>query len=173
MCYVYATKALEKNSFKVDWSDRFNDLIIECIKLLLRDLDENKARHLSEVQKATMLIRRNRFPEEKYKFLLFFASTLFEDNKAIFSLKYLKEKMKFFFSEICKSENSKTILDEMNKLRLNKPDLALELVHCGIFVSVQNINGIRYFDFPHRRFREVLYSKYNDSPERYVYLLYE
>jgi predicted NACHT family NTPase len=73
MCYIYAQKAIDANSFKVTWANNFEGLVFECINLLLNDLHEIKARDLPAAHRAALLTRRNAFLEEKQLFLQYFA----------------------------------------------------------------------------------------------------
>src|ERR1051326_826402 len=171
MCYIYAQKAIEEKSHKVLWANKFEDLIIECLDLLIKDLDEIKARDLSRAQRAGLQTRRNLYSEEKKLFLQYFALQLFFDNKSIFNLDYLKTKISAFFTNEHQISNSGIILDGLNEDNPSKPNFALQLIYQGVFVLVDKSRNETSYDFPQRRFREVLASRYITTPERYEQLL--
>ena len=168
MCYIYAQKAVDQRNHKVEWAKKFDELIIECVEILLIDLDENKARDLPEVHKEALLTRRNLFVEEKKLFLQFFSIQLYFDNKPVFTLSYLKDQIRKFFDI---EYPLPLILDDLNSDNSSKPNIALQLVYQGIFVFVDRNKDEVFYDFPHRRFREVLASKYINTPQRYERLL--
>jgi hypothetical protein len=172
MCYIYAQKAIEEKTHEVDWARKFDDLILECIDLLLRDLDEYKARDLPLAHKAGLLNRRNAFTPEKRLFVEYFAAQLFFEAKSVFDLSYLKTKVKQYFREEgVDSSAASVILADLDEDTANRPNFALQLVFCGVFVTAGKRMADFLYDFPHRRFREVLASKYIATPERYILLL--
>lgn len=168
MCYIYAQKAIDKENHKVEWARKFDELILECIELLLNDLDANKARDLPKAHKEALLTRRNPFVEEKKLFLQYFSLQLYFDNKPVFTLPYLKQQLQDFF-EI--EFPFLLILQDLNTDNASKPNAALQLIYQGVFVLVDTNRDEVFYDFPHRRFREVLASKYINTPERYERLL--
>lgn len=168
MCYIYAQKAVDEKNHKVEWAKKFDDLILECCELLLNDLDENKARDLPKAHKQALLTRRNLFVEEKKLFLQYFSIQLYFDNKPVFTMPYLKEQLREFFEVEFKLP---TILQDLDNDSASKPNIALQLIYQGVFVLVDTSRDEMFYDFPHRRFREVLASKYINTPERYERLL--
>lgn len=173
MCYLYVEKALEEMRHDVNWLTRFDDLILECTRLLLRDLDKYRARDLPEARRAALERRRSPYFEEKIDFLHHFAALLFAEGRAVFSLTYLREQVRAFFTD-SSSPHAAHILRELHESTSTRPDFALQLVYCGILIIVDRRVEGPILDFPHRRFREVLAAKYYfHSPDRYGQLLGE
>lgn len=160
MCYIYAQKVIKHGKFDVKWGNSFNELIWECVTLLLRDLDEAKARDLPEAQKTALLRRRNSYQKEKEEFLLYFAKDLFHDEQNIFNLSYIKDKVRIFFKSQHNSDSGERIIKELENDSISQPNFALQLIFAGIFIIVDKSNKEVLYDFPHRRFREVLATKY-------------
>lgn len=171
MCYIYAQKAIEEENHEVLWANKFEDLIIECLDLLINDLDEIKARDLSKAQRAGLQTRRNLFRKEKTLFLQYFALQLFFDNKSVFNLEYLKSKIHEYFTREYQISDSDMILQGLEEDNPSKPNFALQLIYQGVFVLVDKSKNETSYDFPQRRFREVLASKYIATPKRYEQLL--
>jgi hypothetical protein len=63
------------------------------------------------------------------------------------------------------------ILADIDRDRSERPNFALQLIFCGVFVTVDKAAGQLLYDFPHRRFREVLASKHIATAERYLELV--
>ncbi len=170
MCYVYTEKVLQEKSFDVEWNDKFDDLILACVDLLLHDLDAHKARDLPRAHKAGLLKRRNAYPEDKLIFLKFFSAQLYLRKRSVFTISYLREKVREFF-ESSESENAEQILRDMSNASRRRPDFAVQLIYCGVFIVVDKSETETFYDFPHRRFREVLASRFLAKPEEYARLL--
>src|SRR5262249_7703442 len=64
MCYIYASKVIAAEDYKITWLQSMNQLVLECIGLLINDLDQSKSRGLATAQRAALLRRRNSFVEE-------------------------------------------------------------------------------------------------------------
>lgn len=171
MCYIYAQKAVDEKNHKVEWAKKFDELILECVELLLNDLDENKARDLPKAHKEALLTRRNPFVEEKKIFLQYFSMQLYFDDKPVFTGPYIKKQLRDFFEVEYKSPASTVILQNLEDDDAAKPNVALQLIYQGVFVLVDTSREEVLYDFPHRRFREVLASKYVNTPSRYKRLL--
>jgi len=167
MCYVYVSEVAKRHDYHVDWlKSGFEDLIMTCVRLLLVDLDEAKARDLPESHREGLLRRRNEYNKEKEAFLMYFAAELLLSGKGTTTLPILRQYIRDFF----KSENWSTqdeILNQMNESRSGRPDFALQLVYAGIFTIVTIIDGEKYYDFPHRRFREILALRYVKTAPKY------
>ena len=170
MLYI-CTKGNRRRDHQVLWANKFEDLIVECLDLLINDLDEIKARDLSKAQRAGLQTRRNLFSEEKKLFLQYFALQLFFDNKSIFNLEYLKSKITEYFTREHRIRSSDVILQGLVEDNPSKPNFALQLIYQGVFVLVDKSKSETSYDFPQRRFREVLASRYIATPERYEQLL--
>jgi len=76
MCYIYVKNVIDAGGHDVSWVNTMPQLILECVSLLLRDLDEEKARDLPAAHRAALLRRRNEYRDEKFQFLHYFAGTL-------------------------------------------------------------------------------------------------
>lgn len=171
MCYIYAKQVIAANGHEVTWHDSVSTLIGACINLLILDLDDNKARDLPPVRRAALLRRRNAYVEEKRLFLQYFAAQLITREVPLFTLETLKSEVAYFFSEECKTSNSSAILAELRRDVEGNPHFALQLIYCGVFV----VSAIKpkevLYDFPHRRFREVLAAAYINTPAKYLDIL--
>lgn len=171
MCYIYCSDIAQKNTSDIPVVGDIEVLVVSCIELLLEDLDEYKARNLPIARKQALLKRRNQFSSEKFDFLLYFAACLFLEKVTIFFESYLIEKMKYFFKNESKSEVKDEILIHLGREEKNNPSLSAQLIYSGIFVVVAENKSEYYYDFPHRRFKEVLAIKYFSKPENYLHIL--
>jgi hypothetical protein len=171
MCYIYARKAIELGDCRISWSETFYELIRECIHLLLRDLDETKARDLPRAQREALLRRRNTYIDEKFNFLQFFAYGLFFDEQAVFDIEYIKARIRVFVKSESDSPSGRRIVEELTETKASYPNMALQLIFSGIFIIVDRGKSGAVYDFPHRRFREVLACEFVGAPERYAMLL--
>jgi NACHT domain len=166
MCYIYATKVNEANTFEVNVGANMREVVFTCTSLLLSDLDKDKARGLSQADEKAYAGRRNEYVAEKESFLRFFANAALCGGKTSFDLTYLTSEVVKFFAHESDAANAGAIAGQPSRF-------AHQLVFSGIFVSVdRNAQGTLY-DFPHRRFREVLAGSYFDSatPDRRASLL--
>jgi hypothetical protein len=159
MCFIYASAVISEKRHDVNWASSFNDLVGKCIHLLVRKLDEDKLPK-ERALKAALLARRGEYPEEKEKFLRYFAFKLFDDNKRLFDLDYIREKAIEFFHNKSESENKDKILATLQDDELEKPHIGRQLIYSGIFILVDKYRQNVLYDFPHLRFRELLASEY-------------
>ncbi|HET7460239.1 MAG TPA: NACHT domain-containing protein [Longimicrobium sp.] len=165
MCYVYAHQ-LSSSHNPLELVVNFDTIVRACIRLLLVDLDEGKARGVSEADRK--LLWRNKFPEEKEEFLEYFAGRLFLDNKKLFTLPYLRRTATNYFER----SNLPTRTEIMADLTQERPDdFAGQLVASGVFVIASRTKHKVEYDFPHRRFHEVLAADYFENVHRYRMLL--
>ena len=171
MCYIYAKRVLETGSFEVPWVDKMDKLINVCVDLLLHDLDKEKARDLPEARRVALLKRRNAYLEEKRLFLTYFSAQLIFKQVPLFTFEMLKEEVKKFFEVDCRTNNSASIIAELSRDNLANPNFALQMIYCGVFIVAAVQGRTNLYDFPHRRFREVLAVRYIDTPEKYLELL--
>jgi hypothetical protein len=173
MCYVYVSRVKEERRHDIDWADSLPNLLMRCIRLLLKDLDEEKARDLPRAFRDGVLRRRTSFLPEKEAFLKYVAAQLFAEGAGVVSLTRLREHAVTFFQaapEVLHADNVIRILAQLNGTMVGA-DIVLQLVYSGVFVVVDRIKGESYYDFPHRRFREVLAVEYWSEPERYLELM--
>lgn len=171
MCYIYASKVIESNTHEVSWVSNVSELVLECIRLLIRDLDENKARGLPVAQRAALLRRRNLYVEDKLRFLEYFAADSILQDKTIISVNYLNEKTLHFFKTISVSSAKTEIIQDLEREGSGVPNFFSQLIFSGVFVIVDRSGETIYYDFPHRLFRDVLASKYFDHHVRVRELL--
>jgi hypothetical protein len=171
MCYIYASRALALGTSAVSWTETLYQLILECVRLLLRDLDEAKARDLPKAHREALLRRRNAYTEEKTLFLPSFAFNLFLSEKGLFDIEYIKEQITRFFTAEDDSPKNQRIVAELAQTKASYPNMALQLIFSGIYVLVDRSRlGVMY-DFPHRRFREVLACEHIVTAARFEQLL--
>jgi len=158
MCYIYVKEVIDPVDQPIPWMSSISRLIMECVKLLIKDLDEDKARDLSATQQEGLRSRGGRYKEEMEAFLPYFASALIADGNSVFDIGYLRDKLRLFFTRESNSPNASVILESLDN-GTPSSDLAQQLIWCGIFVSVDARPKPTY-DFPITRFREVLAAKY-------------
>lgn len=167
MCFIYTEQVIRQNSFKLVWSSTFNSLIEECINLLLSDLDEAKARDLTEAQRAALMRRRNLYVEEKTGFLQYFAAQLYKDGLQVFDFVYLQSSGLSYFTSVSLSDNREKIVRDLTHQDGRRSDsIVNQLIYNGVLVIADIKRGEVLYDFPHRRFRELLASKYFDSVQQ-------
>jgi hypothetical protein len=164
MCYVYASKVIEADTYVVAWAKSMPELTLSCIDLLLVDLDKTKTKDFLGAEYAAArtayLRRRNDWVNEKRDFLGYFAGHLMCDQKTSFDIAYLRQAVVGFINTL-KTQTAITVQI------LKEPDkFAWQLVFSGVFVMVDRHHGAVQFDFPHRRFREVLAARYLNSAGR-------
>lgn len=165
ICYVYIDNIAKHRSSNTKLIYGLSDLIIECIKLLVIDLDDYKARDLSPVTKVSLLDSRNSYEEAKMHFLPYFAWQLYTDNIQTFSIKTLKHYALIFFNNIGNEiKDCDQIITELIDTE-SKVDICTQLIYSGLFSFVDIIDNVEIYDFPHRRFKEVLAVTYLSSQE--------
>lgn len=160
MIYIYVCQVRDGLSTKYIWETTTEKLIQECVITLLKDIDEYKVKELSEAKKKAFSKRRNDFYEEKIRFLEFFAYSLLNEQKAVFDFDYLKTKVFSFFSEGSQFETADKIILGHNRKEAANPNFSEQLLYSGVFTNVCLIGGKLNFDFPHRRFKEILAANY-------------
>jgi hypothetical protein len=160
MCFIYASAVISENRPDVNWASSFNDLVRKCIHLLVRKLDEDKIPKGSRALKLALLARRGEYPDEKEKFLRYFAFKLFDDNTRLFDLEYIREKAVEFFRTKSESKDRDTISAALEDDEIERPHIGRQLIYSGVFVLVDRHRQNVLYDFPHLRFRELLASEY-------------
>lgn len=161
MCYIYCQRVSDANSAEVDWASTASELVLSCVDLLLKDLDEFKVRGLPEARRTAVIQRRDEHVEEKTAFLGFFACELLIDGLTVFERDYLDRKAKQFFRN-SESTNAPSIIKRLDDKR-GRDSITTQLLNQGVFVMVVKRDGNILFDFPHRRFREELAARYMDD----------
>ena len=167
MCYNYAQTVLAKQRPDLPVGATFDALILQCIDLLLLDLDEYKARQFSAAHKQAIENRRNQFVEEKKTFLRYLAGYSYLHDLNVFTESLLHEILLSYLA-INQTENAAAIERTFVDKGSDRPSFVRQLIYCGLFVLVDSSRDERYYDFPHRRFREVLATSYFSEPHSYV-----
>jgi hypothetical protein len=165
MCYVYAHQISISHDL-ADMVVNFDKIVRACIRLLLVDLDVGKARGLPDSDRKRLW--RNDFPEEKEEFLEYFAGRLFLDDRKLFSLAYLRKTAVEYFAQSDLPRSSEIVADLMQP---REDDFAGQLVASGVFVVASRSKPEAEYDFPHRRFHEVLAADYFENVNRYRIIL--
>lgn len=162
MCFVYVSDMRRSGVSSVfDYGAR--QIIKECIRLLVSELDVAKASGLTGAQKLAVINRRSSYPEEKMDFLGFFSVRLYESGMGVFERGFINSVAGEYFRSVSSSDSK----DEISRgLMVSDATVNVveQIVLSGIFVLVDRGSGVDYFDFPHRRFREVLAVSYFDDP---------
>jgi hypothetical protein len=164
MAYLYVERAIASGSHNVKLEDSINGLITECTSLLLIDLDKEKARALPTAHREALRRRRGDYVEEKRDFLAYFSCRLLYEERNVFDLAYIREKALHYFRDEHRGPNNQVILRELKAPVSSGPDVVTQLIYAGLFVLVdRTAGGESTYDFPHRRFREVLAAQYFDK----------
>jgi hypothetical protein len=161
MCFVYVRGVTREGRSSV-FSRGAYDIIHECIRLLISELDAAKAKGLTGAQRLALTNRRAAFPEEKIEFLQHFAVKLYDSSIGLFDREQLQESAQEFFRSMSDSPNCDEILRGLRKSDATV-SIVEQIILSGIFVLVDRYRSTEYFDFPHRRFRETLAVTYFNS----------
>lgn len=161
LCYLYVERVVkERLHFSSDIEKRtVRGLVDECVQLLLVDLDKYRVRELDRK------LDRTQYHLEKKAFLSFFAAELYTDPKLattkVFTAKDIERKAKEFFKDN----------DELVKQIEVKKGLVTQIISQGIFVIVDCLEDETTYDFPHRRFREVLAAQCCEDDKYFAHVL--
>ncbi len=159
LIYLYVKQVEEKNTIDVSISSNLSEIVNKCLELLLIDLDVNKVLNINgEAKKLAFIQRKSDFKEEKREFLNFFAGRLYEEKKNVFSDKFFFEEIESFFKKQSESEHRFTISQGIESKSLS--NIGYQLIFSGIFVTASYSQNEPNYDFPHRRFRELLAASY-------------
>jgi hypothetical protein len=172
MTYYYAQTVLKEQKHDIEIAGDFSELILQCIDLLLVDLDEYKARQLPPAQKLAVENRRNEFIPEKKAFLRYLAGIAYLREIPIFTESSLTELLLEYLN-LNPTSSAPQILRGFHDGKSDRPSFVRQLIYCGVFVLVDATRSEKYYDFPHRRFREVLAASYFSYPPAYVQFLYQ
>ncbi len=156
LSYIYVEKIRISNQIITNWNMTLEELITECTKTLLNDIDEFKVRNLTHAKKIAFLRRRNKYQDEKTNFLQFFSYSLLSEKVSVFDYTYLKTKALIFFD----ANGQKEINQEIQNSVSNNPNILEQLLFSGLFTVAGLIQKEILYDFPHRRFREIYALQY-------------
>lgn len=147
MCYIYINDVKETSAIKINFLADYSLLINKFIELLLLELDQEKVKNETTGMKSAYLTRRNNFTNEKLQFIKYFAFINYDNKLNTFTIEKLKETAREFFKE----QN-----DIVADLSNDNKDIIDEIINNGIFSFIGVKNKIEQYDFPHRKFKEVL-----------------
>jgi hypothetical protein len=163
MCYVYVRDVTDKTDPSIILRKGALSLVDHCIDLLLVDLDEYKARGLSDVERRVLMSRRSSHSGEKKRYLRYLAAQSYFDAKAVFPYTDLIATARRFFEIHWRCQEADEILRGLSSSDATA-NIVLQIIFSGVLVAVeQDKNSDGVFDFPHRRFREILASDYFDN----------
>lgn len=160
MCYIFVNDVREKRNLREIWRRGELDLIDRCTDLLLVDLDEYKARGLPDNERKAIVERRGAYAQEKKEFLKELAYRAIFVDQGVFTYGQLIDQAKEFFS-LSSSPNAPYILRGLSSDDATG-NLILQIIFSGVLVLVLGSKA-KLFDFPHRRFREVLAADHLNS----------
>lgn len=168
MCFVYVHDLRDEKSPELIWRKGIDALIERCINALLSDIDSAKARGLSAIERDALMGRRAAWMPQKMEFLEFLAATALLENIPLFrrheiearALSYFTGKIGLEYDDILRGMSSHD----------GTSNIALQLIYSGLLTLVEKVNQEDFYDFPHRRFKEVLGRRYlrNESGCRSV-----
>jgi hypothetical protein len=163
MCYVYVQNKLGETHAD---GNTLRDLVSECVSLLIQELDEQRVR-LPIARAGKALKDRLAFPKEKIGFLRYFASRSFYEKK-------LSQQKVFTEQDLIEAAMAYARFDRNNaskEIAKNPKSFIKQLIYQGVFVVADASFDTTFYDFPHRRFREILAVQYWDREETISELL--
>jgi hypothetical protein len=166
MCFVYARHLEDNEGVAPSGIGTVRQIILKCVQLLLTDLDAYKVRGLPPRTKHALDEKRGLYPDEKFEFLGYFAARLEADAGRVrrtFTRTEIVEAAHLFFSARGDLEATREIVRGL--WQDGTSSIVNQLINQELFVTV-TVDDAPLYDFPHRRFREVLASTYLDDPTR-------
>jgi energy-coupling factor transporter ATP-binding protein EcfA2 len=165
LCYLYV-KNIQEPEPGISLSARsMSQLVQACIELLLTDLDEDKVRDLSPKMRRAYHRRRMLYTSQKKLFLGYFANLVLATARPVFTRDDLVAAAKEFFREST-DPDSDIIRNELASPELTNQGFLGQLLNQGLFTIVERTGPRVTYDFPHRRFREVLAAQYLNHDDR-------
>lgn len=172
MCGVYIKEINATQIIPQDWKLTIQGLVFQCVDILLIEKDKEKIPISKPAKKIEFHNRRSKFFEEKKLFLYYISWELIIENVPSFDEVYLLEKAKTFFPQLSNSQNSKDILEDLNDLNSSNSNIVSQIINSDVFTQVNLFNTKRIlYDFPHRRFREILAIFYLETDENFKHFL--
>ncbi|MBS1744071.1 MAG: hypothetical protein JST81_13650 [Bacteroidetes bacterium] len=175
MCFIYIDHIRNNLEVKEIWNTKIDKLIYECIDTLLNSVDKSKVGvivngKLDAVQEAFMK-RRSDYPADKLEFLEYYSFDLLLKGESIFGYAYLKKICLYYFQYNSKSKEKDKIIMGLQNSSKSSPDIAWQLINSSIFTTLCLISESYYYDFPHRRFKDVLATKFIERNDQLHLLL--
>jgi hypothetical protein len=162
MCFVYVYDLRDQRNPQDVWRGGVDAIIDRCIEALLFDVDESKARGLPAVQREALLHRRASWRDEKLTFLEYLAGVTLLENLSVITQEAAIERAMEFFSRRADEQSSADILRNLSSVD-GSVNLVIQIIYSGLLVLVEKAKERSYYDFPHRRFKEVLGRRYLES----------
>lgn len=156
MCYLYVKRIESEKKLVSNWLNNLDILVIECVNVLLSDKDESKVFKLTQAQANAFLKRRNDFKLEKINFLYHFSLHLLIDGLNLFDYSQLQILVINFFKSKEPTPTITRILLEYENPQSNNENFSRQLIGSGLFTIISIENRVYKYDFPHRRFKEIL-----------------
>jgi NACHT domain len=164
VCHAFVHDLRERIDPMLAWKKGANAIIRRCVALLLFEIDDHKTKGLSSISKKALLDRRSAWQSEKTALLQRIAGNSYREGKTLLTsediMRYCRERI----YELPDSEEIQKI-----KKGLNSDDSAVnigsQLIFSGILLRVRGSDNKDLYDFPHRRFRELLAVDEFDTPQ--------
>lgn len=170
LTYMYVRSVADSGIETISLDTNISAVISRCVKLLLLDLDKEKIINTPNLGKQSAFIkRRSDFLEEKMKFLNYFSAMLYQNKLNVFSESHLEKFMLAFLENEYDGANALALIKGVQSG--TKDSISNQLLFSGLFVTVGKLNDDFQFDFPHRRFREVLAATYYQNDNNIKQLL--
>ena len=159
LCYTYASYLRDGSDPREMWRLGQYDLIETCLRLLISDIDRQKARGLSDLKQRTLLNRRAAYEKEKYFLLQYLAAKSYTDGSPTLTRTWMCEKALDYFSTTSPSAEAETIRQGLSSTD-DSANIVNQLILSDVFLRFATTSGGPLYDFPHARFRETLASDY-------------
>lgn len=160
LCFSYANQLLQDMDPQETWQKGTYELIKECLNLLIQGIDQSKTLDMPADKRKSLMNRRSIYPDQKMRFLAYLAGLSFGKRDTSFTYGMLCGLARDYFNINSSDSASRLILGGLDG---DDPasNIIIQLINSGVFVSFP-APDTRY-DFPHRRFREVLAVEYYNS----------
>jgi hypothetical protein len=159
LCFVYVNEIRLGGLAGDMFNQSSSNLVERCIRLLLSGIDKAKTAGLSPIDAKALMHRRSAWPDQKLSGLQYVASHMYVKNLASLTLDNLISLLTTFFRSNSQIADVDAIL-----LGLSKSDplanMAIQLTLSGVLVVVDRRDSQTIYDFPHRRFKEMLAVSY-------------
>ena len=155
LCYVYAAEVRNERDPNQALKRGVYALVSECISLLVEDLDKQKSGELAEPNRVAMTRRRAAWPTQKLAFLRYLAAESYLASRGTLDEDWVFQKAREFFN-LPNSDMEREVI--VAGLETTDParNLVRQLVLSDVFSVIARPAQCPIYDFPHRRFREVL-----------------